>query len=52
MEIFQIVFIIFSLFAISRVFLQIKNKNLKGVEAIFWTVLWVFIILVLILLKH
>jgi len=45
MEIFQIIVIVFALFAISRVFLNIKSKNLHGIEALFWIVLWILVIL-------
>lgn len=40
MEIIQILILIFSLFALSRVFVNIKDKNLERLEAIFWILFW------------
>lgn len=40
MEIIQILIIIFSLFALSRVFINIKDRNLEKLEATFWTLFW------------
>ncbi len=47
MNIIQIIFIIFSIFAFSRVYMNIKEKNLKGREAFFWLVFWGAAVLVL-----
>ena len=46
MEIFQILIILFSIFALTRVFLQKKQKNFSFNEFIFWTLIWGFVILV------
>jgi hypothetical protein len=46
MEIFQILIIIFSVFALTRVYLQKKQKNFSFNEFIFWTLIWGFAILV------
>ena len=43
----QIIFIIFSLFAFSRVFVNIKDKNLRGKEAFFWLIFWGVAIIIL-----
>jgi small membrane protein len=48
LTIIQVIFIIFSIFAFSRVFINIRDKNLKGREAFFWLVFWGIAILVLI----
>ena len=40
MNVIQIIFIIFSIFAFSRVYINIKEKNLKGREAFFWIFFW------------
>lgn len=45
MEFVQIAILIFSIFALSRVFINIKDKNLKKLEALFWILFWVAIIL-------
>ena len=43
----KIIFIIFSLFAFSRVFVNIKDKNLRGKEAFFWLIFWGVAIIIL-----
>ena len=40
-EIIQIIILLFSLFALSRVFLNIKNNNLERLESVFWVLFWV-----------
>ncbi|MBS3172158.1 DUF2304 domain-containing protein [Candidatus Woesearchaeota archaeon] len=45
MEFVQIVILIFSAFALSRVFINIKDKNLKKLESFFWILFWIAIIL-------
>tara|TARA_Y100000310_G_C20547676_1_gene746414 strand:+ start:727 stop:1050 length:324 start_codon:yes stop_codon:yes gene_type:complete len=40
MEAIQILILIFALFALSRVFVNIKDKNLEKLEAIFWLLFW------------
>jgi hypothetical protein len=46
MELIQIIILIFSIFALSRVFLNIKNKNLDNLEIIFWTLFWTLSIII------
>lgn len=46
MEIIQIVVILFALFAISRIFINIQSKNISKIESIFWFFLWLGIILI------
>lgn len=46
MEIFQILIIIFAVFALSRVYLQRKAKNFSVNEFIFWSLIWLFLIAV------
>jgi small membrane protein len=45
MEIIQILILIFSTFALSRVFINIKNKTIGALEAIFWLIFWAAVIL-------
>ncbi len=44
--ILQIIIIIFAVFAISRSYLRLKNRNENTAEFIFWTMLWVLIVVV------
>ncbi|PLW79471.1 DUF2304 domain-containing protein [Candidatus Woesearchaeota archaeon] len=46
MELFQILIIIFALFAFSRVMIQRKNKNFSFNEFIFWGGIWIVLIAV------
>ena len=46
MDTIQIIIMIFSIFALSRVFTNIKHKNLDKLEAPFWGVFWIIIIFV------
>jgi len=46
MEVIQIIILVFSSFALSRVFINIKDKNLKKIEAIFWLLFWSIAIIV------
>jgi len=48
MEIIQIFGILFALFALSRVILQIKNRNMTIDEGIFWIFIWILVVVVLI----
>lgn len=43
---YQIIIIIFAVFALSRVILQRKNKNFSFNEYIFWSGIWIALILV------
>jgi small membrane protein len=45
MEIIQIMILIFALFAFSRVYTNIKLKNLERLEAIFWGIFWILVII-------
>jgi hypothetical protein len=47
LTIIQIIFVIFSLFAFSRVFINIRDKNLREKEAFFWLIFWGIAIIVL-----
>lgn len=46
MELIQIIVIIFVLFAYSRVILRFKDKVVTANEFIFWSVIWISIIIV------
>jgi len=46
MEIIQILIILFCFFALSRVFINIKDRNLEKLEALFWTLFWIVAIFV------
>jgi small membrane protein len=46
MEVIQIIISVFSMFALSRVLLNIKNRTLGKLESIFWTLFWVAAIFV------
>ena len=46
MEIIQILILIFALFALSRVFINIKDKNLGKLESIFWLLFWTILIFI------
>ena len=46
MEIVQFLIILFSLFALSRVFINIKDRNLEKLEASFWVLFWLATIFV------
>lgn len=43
MEIIQIIILIFVLFALSRVFLRIKDKQITAGEGIFWAGIWLLV---------
>jgi len=47
MEIFQIILLAFLVFALSRVLLRIKSKEITIREFIFWALIWTIAILVL-----
>ena len=46
MEAIQIIILIFSLFALSRVFINLGNRSLERIEAMFWMLFWVLVIFV------
>jgi small membrane protein len=46
MSIIQILILIFALFALSRAFLRFREKSLTVSEFIFWTFIWVAVIVV------
>ncbi|AEF96958.1 DUF2304 domain-containing protein [Methanotorris igneus] len=48
MEIIQIFGILFALFALSRVILQIRNRNMNLDEGIFWIFVWTLVVVVLV----
>ncbi len=45
MELIQIIILIFALFALSRVFTNIGHKNFDKVEAGFWMIFWLLVII-------
>jgi small membrane protein len=45
MEVIQWAILIFTVFAFSRVFINIKSRNLSKLEAIFWLLFWALAIL-------
>ncbi len=48
MEIIQIIILIFCAFAFSRVFINIRDRNLGKIEAVFWLIFWALAILALV----
>ena len=48
MELIQIVGIIFALFALSRVVLQLKKRSMSFNEGLFWIFIWILVVVVLI----
>ena len=46
MEFIQIVAVLFALFAFTRVLLRLKEKKLSALEFVFWTFIWVGLVLV------
>jgi hypothetical protein len=46
MELIQVIIIIFALFALSRAFLRFKDNALTKTEFLFWTAIWLTIIIV------
>ncbi len=48
MELIQIVGVIFALFALSRVVLQLKKRSMSFNEGLFWIFVWSLVVLVLI----
>jgi len=40
MELIQIILLVFSIFALSRVFLNTKNRSFSPLEGLFWTIFW------------
>lgn len=44
--IFQFLGVLFSLFAWSRVFLRFKDKNVSIFEFVFWSIVWVGVIII------
>ena len=51
MEIIQILILIFSTFTLSRVFINIRNKTIGALEAIFWLIFWAAVIIAAVLPK-
>ncbi|NQU98272.1 DUF2304 family protein [Candidatus Woesearchaeota archaeon] len=49
MEAIQIIAIIFALFAYSRAILRYKDKKITNKEFLFWTIIWVSMIIVAII---
>jgi small membrane protein len=49
MQTLQVMLIIFSLFALTRVILRLKDKHIKLSEFIFWSILWILVIIVAII---
>jgi len=43
---FQVIAVVFGLFALSRVFLRLKDNRLSHREFMFWTVIWVFLMVI------
>ena len=48
MEVFQIILLAFLVFALSRVLLRIKSKELSLREFIFWALIWTLAIIIII----
>jgi len=46
MEPIQIIIVLFVIFAYSRVILRFKDKSVSGKEFIFWSIVWISIIVV------
>ena len=46
MEIIQIIIILFALFAFSRAALRARDRKIKQNEFIFWSIIWIAIIIV------
>ncbi len=44
--IIQIAGIIFALFALSRVFLRYKDKSIRAFELLFWSIVWVGVVVI------
>jgi hypothetical protein len=42
----QLIAVVFALFALSRVILRLKDGNLSRREFVFWTFIWIFLIIV------
>lgn len=43
-QFFQILVMIFAIFAVSRVFLRTRDKQISKGEAFFWTIIWALIV--------
>lgn len=48
MELIQIVGVIFALFALSRVVLQLKRRSISFNEGLFWIFVWGFVVIFLV----
>jgi hypothetical protein len=46
MEIIQIIIVLFALFALSRAFLRFKDNRLSKNEFLFWTAIWLAVIVI------
>lgn len=42
----QVIAVVFALFAMSRVYSRLKDSNLTAREFMFWTVLWLLVVIV------
>jgi len=49
MEPIQIIAVLFALFAYSRAILRFKDKKITGKEFLFWSIIWISIIIVALL---
>jgi len=45
MEVIQIIIILFAIFALSRAFLRLKNREMVITAFLFWAIIWVVIII-------
>ena len=45
-RLFQVIVIVFAIFALTRVMMQRKNKNFSINEVIFWSLIWIALITV------
>jgi len=46
MEIVQILILVFALFALSRLILRVKDRVVSGAQFLFWTTIWVMVIII------
>ena len=52
MMLLKILATIFILFALSRVFIRLKQKEMRPGEAIFWSIIWILVLVALYLPEH
>jgi len=48
MEVIQILALIFSIFALSKILLQVKNNEINIESALFWIFIWIMVILIVV----